>query len=322
MAPIRFGAVLVPLHTAWPPLLEAARLADRLGYDTLWISDHILADTGNPDQPIYESWTTLAALSTVTTHVQLGHWVVANTFRNPGLLAKMAITVDHASNGRAILGMGAGWFPLEHEAFGIDFGASLGQRLDWLDESVGLIRALLDGETVTHDGPHYHTRELKLNPPPLQQRLPILIGASGVRKSLRTVAKYADIWHAGGSTLDELRHLDEVLQGHAEAVGRDASTIERCWGPFGMVIRDDPWEARRRFAVKLFKQQQVSSQNDVDELLARRDPWFGPSEAIAERLRPYLDAGFRHILVEFWSPFDLETMERLIGEVKPLLAER
>lgn len=318
MMPIRFGIALVPQQTPWPPLLEAARLVDRLGYDTLWTSDHLLADTGNPDQPIFEAWTTLAAWSTATSRAGLGHWVVANTLRNPGLLAKMAVTLDHASNGRAILGIGGGWFPREHEAFGIDFGASLGERLDWLDESVGIIRALLAGETVTHDGPHYHTRELKLNPLPLQTRLPIYIGGQGERKTLRTVAKYADMWGAGSGSVDVLRRLDEVLEGHAEAVGRNSSTIERCIDK-NIVIRDEPREARRVYEERLYNNQQVSNYSDVEEHLGRYRPWFGPPERIAERLRPYLELGFRHVIVSGFSPYDLETIERLTGEVKPLL---
>jgi len=320
VTPIRFGIALVPQATTWPPLLEAARLVDRLGYDTLWTSDHLLADTGNPDQPIFEAWTTLAAWSTATARARLGHWVVANTFRNPGLVAKMAVTLDHASNGRAILGIGGGWFSREHDAFGIDFGASPGQRLDWFDESVGIVRALLAGETVTHDGPHYHTRELKLNPRPLQYRLPIMIGGTGERKTLRTVAKYADMWEAGDRSVDRLRHLNEVLEGHAEAVGRDSSAIERCIDKWPLVIRDEPREARRVYEEMLFNNQVVSNQNEVEEYLGRQERWFGPPVEIAERLRPYLELGFRHVILGVFSPYDVETIERFIGEVKPLVA--
>jgi alkanesulfonate monooxygenase SsuD/methylene tetrahydromethanopterin reductase-like flavin-dependent oxidoreductase (luciferase family) len=319
MPPIRFGISLDSQQTEWSPFLEAARLVDRLGYDTLWTDDHLLAGIGNLDQPIFEAWTTLAAWSTATSRVRLGHFVVANTFRNPGLVAKMVVTLDHASNGRAILGIGGGRIAREHDAFGLDFGASTGQRLDWLDESVGIIRALLAGETVTHDGPHYHTRELKLNPPPLQDRLPIFIGGKGERKTLRAVAKYADIWNAGWNFgVDELRHLDEILVGHAASVGRDPSTIERSTNLCPLIIRDDPREARRVFEA-VYLNNQANYQDDLEKFVGANGPYFGSPLEIADRLRPIVDLGFRHFIAHLFSPYDLETIERLILEVKPLL---
>ena len=130
--------------------------------------------------------------------MQLGLLVGANTFRNPGLTAKLATTLDHLSDGRAILGLGGGWFEREHEAFGLDFGAGFGERLERLDEAVGLIRRLLDGERVTHDGPTYQMRDALVAPRPVQRRLPILIGGSGPRKTLLTTARYADMWNAYG----------------------------------------------------------------------------------------------------------------------------
>jgi alkanesulfonate monooxygenase SsuD/methylene tetrahydromethanopterin reductase-like flavin-dependent oxidoreductase (luciferase family) len=126
------------------------------------------------------------------------------------------------------------------------------------------------------------------------------------------------VWGAGSGSIDVLRHLDEVLKGHAEAVGRDSSTIERCIDK-NIVIRDEPREARRVYEERLFNNQQVNHQSDVEEHLELQKPWFGPSEVIAERLRPYLELGFRHIIASRFSPYDFETIERLIGEVKPLL---
>ena len=227
MADLRFGVALWPQQTPWQAFLHAARLVDRLRYDTLWTWDHLYSDTGPPDQPIFEGWTTLGAWATTTEYARLGLMTGANTFRNPGLVAKSAITLDHASDGRAILGMGGGWFQLEHDAYGIDFGVSTAERLAWLDESIGITRRLLDRETVTHNGPHYRTRDLTLYPSPVQEHLPILIGGVGERKTLRTVAKYADMWNAIRRPVDELRHKIEVLQAHGEQVGRDTSVIER-----------------------------------------------------------------------------------------------
>jgi F420-dependent oxidoreductase-like protein len=300
-------------QTGWPALLDAARLVDRLGYDTLFADDHLYADAGDPYQPKLEAWTTLTAWAMATERVRLGHWVVANTFRNPGLLAKMATTVDHISGGRVILGIGAAWFELEHRAFGIDFGSSAGERLDWLDESAGMLRALFDGETVTRDGPHYRTQALRISPLPLQPRLPIMIGGGGERKTLRTVARYADIWHYFARPLDDLRRRIAALESHCADVGRDPATIERALTQRRLAIRDDPAAARRAFDAAL-------THNRTDPATFSPDgAWFGPPELIAEQMLPYLELGFRHLIVELPAPFDQETIERLIGEVKPLL---
>ena len=152
---MRFGAAFWVNRTDWPALRAASLAVERAGWDSLWVDDHLLADEGDPADPKLEGWTTLAALAVMTQRVRLGLLVGANTFRNPGLTAKLATTLDHLSDGRAVLGLGGGWFEREHEAFGIDFGTGFGERLDRLDEAVRLIRRLLDGETVTHDGRYY-----------------------------------------------------------------------------------------------------------------------------------------------------------------------
>src|SRR5438132_9524342 len=149
MTDLKLGILLWSQAATWPELLDAAKRVDRLGYDHLWTWDHIYAIFGDPYQPIVEGWTTLAAWAMATEQTRLGLLVGANTFRNPGLVAKMAATLDNISNGRGILGIGGARFELEHEEHGIDFGSGFGQRLDWLDESVGAMRTLLDGGTVT-----------------------------------------------------------------------------------------------------------------------------------------------------------------------------
>src|SRR5450759_3671043 len=173
----RLGVLLWSQATSWSDFESAARRVDSLGYDHLWAWDHLYAIFGDPYQPIFEGYTTLAAWAKVTTRVRLGLLVGANTFRNPGLVAKTLTTLDHISDGRAIAGLGGAWFDLEHAAAGIDFGRGFGERLDWLDESVGSIRALLDGEAVTSPvGGRYALDAMRLLPPPVQTHLPILIG--------------------------------------------------------------------------------------------------------------------------------------------------
>jgi len=158
--------------------------------------------------------------------------------------AKMAETLDHISEGRAILGIGGAWFELEHQAHGIDFGSGFGQRLDWLDEAVGAMRGVLDGKAVTSEpGAHYAFDDLRHQPLPVQKRLPIMIGGSGEKKTLRTVAKYADMWNAMG-TPEVMAHKVEVLRGHCDAVGRDINEIEFTLG-VKLTIRDSEAEADR-----------------------------------------------------------------------------
>ena len=195
---MQFGAAYWINRTTWPDLRDACLAAERAGWDSLWIDDHLLADEGDPTDAKFEGWTTLAALAALTVRPRLGLLVAANTFRSPGLTAKLATTLDHLSGGRAVLGIGGGWFAREHEAFGIDFGAGFGERLDRLDEAVGLIRRLLDGESVTHDGRFYAMHDAICEPRPVQARLPILIGGSGPTKTLRTTARYADLWNGYG----------------------------------------------------------------------------------------------------------------------------
>ncbi len=165
---MRFGAAYWVQRTGWPELRAAVLRAEAAGFDDLWIDDHLLSDEGDWHDPKLEGWTTLAAIAAVTERARLGHMVVANTLRNPGLTAKMTTTLDHVSGGRMILGLGAGWFAREHEAFGFDFGTGFGERLDRLGEAVPLIRRLLDGETVTHEGRFYRFDEAVCAPRPVQ----------------------------------------------------------------------------------------------------------------------------------------------------------
>ena len=224
--------------------MDAARRVDRLGYDHLWTWDHLYAIFGDPYQPILEGWTPLAAWAMATERTRLGLLVGANTFRNPGLAAKTAATLDHISGGRAILGVGGAWIDLEHQAHGIDFGSGFGQRLDWMDEAVGAMRDLLDGRSVTSaPGGHYAFDDLRHQPRPIQPRLPIMIGGRGEKKTLRSVAKYADMWNAMGS-VEVMAHKVDVLRGHCDAVGRDIDEIEFTLG-VKLTIRDSKAEAER-----------------------------------------------------------------------------
>jgi alkanesulfonate monooxygenase SsuD/methylene tetrahydromethanopterin reductase-like flavin-dependent oxidoreductase (luciferase family) len=313
MTNLKVGILLWNQATDWPAYLDAAQRIDRLGYDHLWAWDHIYAIFGDPYQPIFEGWTSLAAAAVATDRTRLGLLVGANTFRNPGVVAKSVATLDHISGGRAILGLGGAWFELEHEAHGIEFGASIGQRLNWLDEAVAACRSVLDGGDVTSDGTgRYAFKGLRHSPLPLQDHLPIMIGGSGEKKTLRTVARYADMWNAMGS-IEKMAHKVDVLREHCAAVGRDISEIEFTLG-VKLTIRDSRADADR-----VWREAMAFNRTPMDRVADDDTFWNGTSEEIADRLRPYVDLGFRTVISEQPAPYDTETLERFIGEVKPLV---
>ena len=313
MSDVRLGVLLWSQATGWPSFERAAIRVEELGYDSLWTWDHLYAIFGDPYQPIFEGYTTLAAWSKVTSRVRLGLLVGANTFRNPALVAKQVSTLDHMSDGRAVLGIGGAWHELEHQAHGIEFGASPGTRLTWMDEAVGAMRALLDGEALTSppDG-HYRFDDLRQEPYPLQAHLPIMIGGSGERKTLRSVAKYADQWNAMGS-VEKLKHKEEVLRAHCEAVGRDTSEIERTAG-CKPVIRNTKAEARRVWEAQMEHNRTPMSKVESDDTF-----WVGTPEMVAESMIERREIGFSTFLAEMAAPYDDETLERWIGEVKPMV---
>jgi alkanesulfonate monooxygenase SsuD/methylene tetrahydromethanopterin reductase-like flavin-dependent oxidoreductase (luciferase family) len=310
---LKTGILLWSQAAPWPDMLDAAKRVDRLGYEHLWTWDHVYAIFGDPYQPIVEGWTSLAAWAMATEHARLGLLVGANTFRNPGLTAKLASTLDQISDGRAILGLGGAWFDLEHQAHGIVFGSGFGQRLDWMDESVAAMRAVLDGRSVTSEpGGHYAFDDLRHQPLPIQRRLPIMIGGSGEKKTLRSVARYADMWNAMGP-LEVMAHKVDVLRDHCATVGRDIDEIEFTLG-VKLTIRDSRAEAERvRWAAMEHNRTPRAEVEDDDTF------WEGTPEEIADRLRPYVELGFRTVISEQPAPYDVETFERFIGEVKPLI---
>jgi alkanesulfonate monooxygenase SsuD/methylene tetrahydromethanopterin reductase-like flavin-dependent oxidoreductase (luciferase family) len=310
---LKTGILLWSQAATWPEMVDAAQRVDRLGYDHLWTWDHIYAIFGDPYQPIVEGWMTLAGWSMATERTRLGLLVGANTFRNPGLTAKLAATLDHISNGRGILGIGGAWFELEHKAHGIDFGSGFGQRLDWLDEAVAAMRAVLDGKSATSpDGGRYAFDDLRHQPLPIQRRLPIMIGGSGEKKTLRTVAKYADMWNAMGP-LEVMAHKVDVLRRHCDEVGRDIAEIEFTLG-VKFTIRNSKEEADRVWKANMEHNRTPLSEVEDDDTF-----WNGSPEQMAEKLRPYVDLGFRTVISEQPAPYDVETLERFVGEIKPML---
>jgi F420-dependent oxidoreductase-like protein len=319
---MKFGAQLWSQSSDWPTFRDGAVRVERAGWDSLWTWDHLLAVQGSWQQPIFEGWLSLAAWATLTSRVRVGLMVGANTFRNPGLTAKLATTLDHISGGRAVLGIGGAWFEREHDAFGIGFGSGLGERLDRLDEAVMLIRRLLDGETIDHEGRYYTMHDALQAPRPIQRHLPILIGGSGPRKTLRTVARYGDSWNTAG-LLEDVTARVAILREHCAAVNRDPSTIEMTIS-FPITIRDrlpDAERARAELLAYSGVHEGPGARDQVPYRLGSREqiPYLlGSPDTVADQIRPYRNLGFETVIVRLPAPYDAETIERIV-EVRDLL---
>ena len=229
----RFGLFLSQANRSWDEVLERFELAEALGFDHAWLVDHLLDTDGPSSHPCHEAWTLLAAIAARTERIRLGVLVTSNTFRHPAILAKEAVTVDHISRGRLILGLGAGWHEGEHRHFGIELPPPA-ERVDRLEEAIQVIRALSSGDRVDFDGRHYRLDGATLEPKPLQSPIPLLIAAHRPRM-IRLAARYADQWDTfpqmGGTATDGVTESIEerVRRFDAAALdaGRDPSTIRR-----------------------------------------------------------------------------------------------
>jgi probable F420-dependent oxidoreductase len=213
--------------SSWPEILAFARHAEAIGLDSVWVCDHFLSSPpGGAVEGIHEGWTILSALAASTRRVEVGSLVMCNSFRNPALLAKMAVTADAVSDGRLVLGLGAGWYDAEYVAFGYPIDHRVGR----LEEALQIITALLSGDSVTFNGRYYRMREAALLPSP-QRPIPILVAAKGPRM-LRLVARHADAWNTAwfGRPDDRLRRRLSDLKEALAAEGRDPTTLRRTVG--------------------------------------------------------------------------------------------
>jgi alkanesulfonate monooxygenase SsuD/methylene tetrahydromethanopterin reductase-like flavin-dependent oxidoreductase (luciferase family) len=308
------GAAFWINRTSWPAVRDACLAAERTGWDSIWIDDHLLADEGDWTDAKLDGWATIAALASMTSRVRLGLLVAANTFRSPGLTAKLATTADHLSAGRFVLGLGGGWFEREHDAFGIDFGSGFGERLDRLDEAAGLIRRLLDGERFSHAGRFYTMDDALCEPRPVQPRLPILIGGSGPTKTLRTTARYADLWNGYGPP-ERIAATSEILRERCAEVGRPFEAIKRTV-IVDAVVRDTTVGARAAWtdvAARHGIEHQRASDGSARDL-----DIGGPVGDVADFLERYRGLGVAEMMFTFRDPFDLETIER-VGELRAAL---
>ena len=304
-----FGLQLHPQYTTWDEMRDAALLAEQAGWDVLLTWDHFVPLMGDVTGPNLEGWQILAAFAAITKKAKIGMLVTGNTYRHPAVLANMGSTLDNISGGRAVLGIGAAWNEHEHKMYGIDFDTPA-IRLAKLREATRIIRGLLDDGTVTYAGKYYQLENATLGTRPIQKRLPILVGGGGEQVTLKITARYADWWHGFG-TADIIKHKLEVLKKHCEDVGRDPNEIAPTAGG-SILVRDDrdSIDARMR---------EVAARNKVEA--PNRPAVAGSPTQIAELLFGYHKVGVKGFLFGMSPPYDRETIERTMTEVKPRFLE-
>jgi F420-dependent oxidoreductase-like protein len=214
-------------HTTWQNMLDVWKEADRIDlFESVWNWDHLYPLRSDPHGTSLDGWVTLSALARETSRIRIGSMVNGMHFRHPSITAKMAVTLDHVSGGRSYLGLGAGWFEDEAAAHGIELG-TVGERMDRFEEGLEVIVSLFTEEETDFDGKHYQLQGALSEPKSLQQpHPPIAIGGTGRRRTLRAVARRAQLWDALMVETDEWTELREVLEGHCEAVGREAAEID------------------------------------------------------------------------------------------------
>lgn len=303
------GAHVGQQNLAMDELRATWRRLDAAGLD--WISawDHLYeAPPADGTIPHFEAVATLAALALETTNARIGCLVFYVGYRNPGVLAKAAVTLDHLSGGRFELGLGGGWHQWEAEAFGFDF-PSVGTRLDMLEEATVLIRSLLTKERTTFHGTHFQAVNASCLPPPVQEHLPIWIGGVGENRTLRTTARLADGWNAAYIAPEEFGRLNKVLDHWCEVEQRDPDDIERSVNLLFMASADSSAAAA---AAAAFDSQWGEMADRV-----RGGALMGTPDQVVDRVLAYHAAGADLVNVALRAPWDDEALEAYLTEVVP-----
>ena len=316
---LRVGFQVWSEFIGWSELMAAGRDIDARGFDELWSNDHLFpvapggpVVVGDLDGPVWEGWSVLFGWAAITSRARMGTLVSSASYRNPGILVKMATALDHATGGRAVLGLGAGWFEREHRAFGFAF-PPLGARIDRFAEAATVCRRLLDGETVTTSGEWFVMDGARNDPPPLQERLPLAIGGSGEKRTLRIVAEAADIWNGDGDDPDGFRRRNAILDDHAIAVGRDPGVIERTVGLPPPCIRGSRDEAVEALAAIL---ERHSESRASAQRAAATSPFADTATTVSALLRAYRAAGASAVIFDWPGPPDQATLDALAGPIR------
>ena len=301
---IHFGATLPQIKRTWEETRAACQEFEALGYDSVWLNDHLYGIPG-PQLPIFEAWTTLSAAAAITSRVKLGTLVSPVGFRNPALLAKIAATLDNISNGRVIVGLGSGWFEMEFSGYGFDF-PPLPVRLKQLDEACTLVKRMWTEDQPSFNGKHFHTDSVYCEPKPVQKpHPPLLIGGGGEQVLLRMVARHADIWNNLAIHQGQLAHKVNVLREHCRAVGRDPHSIQVSQQTM-VVIGKDSADAQ----AKLDKAQMIYGGHLGQGIV-------GTPEECIRKIRDHEAVGCTMFVIEFFGRDTREPARLFAEQVMP-----
>jgi F420-dependent oxidoreductase-like protein len=307
---IKFGLFLPQVGLHFGVIKERAQLADRLGFHSVWFVDHMWS-RGLPDLDQLEAWTLVSATAAITERLGIGTLVLCNSYRHPALLAKMLATLDNISNGRALLGLGAGWMEEEYRAYGYSF-PSARVRIEQLEEALAIIKLMLVEPRASFQGKYYAVDEAVNNPKPVQKpHPPILIGGAGEKRLLRVVAEHANIWNCPNTAAQALPHKLEVLKRHCDAIGRDPQTIEvseQCV----MVLGRDEKDLRQKTQ---FAKQALGSVFDIDKTAL-----CGTPDQLIEAIQNRNRQGVTLFTTLFGDLNQPETLELFASKVAPAFA--
>ncbi len=291
---------------------EIALRAEALGFDSLWLMDHLfqIPVVAPETDPILDCWTGLSALAAATRRIRLGTLVSAVGFRPPSVLAKISASLDVISEGRLVVGLGAGWCDWEHAAYGLEF-PDTGERLRRLEEAIQILIAMWSEERASFEGRYYRVKGAVCSPKPVQRpHPPILIGGNGPRVTLRLVAQYAQAHNLGGGSPRECARVLGLLREHCDALGTDYGAI---WKTrlTPILFADSERDAERRIA-------ELCPAGETEKGFRARTLIGTPAE-VARRLEAFVDAGVQGFLVSFWDVDALTPLEILMREVAPRL---
>lgn len=309
--PIRFGIQTGQQDVEYERMRDFWAKVDGWGYDSLWAFDHFYPIfVPDPTGPCMESWSLLGALSQHTKRARIGALVNGNTYRNPCLTAKMAATLDIASGGRLNLGLGAGWFELEHKSFGIDF-KTVPERLQALDESCQIIKGMFTQEKTSLAGKHYQVVDAVCNPKPIQKpHPPLMIGGHGERVLLKIVAKHADMWNMGNADANEMKRLIGIIERHGDTVGRNTDEIEMTEM---MAMSFNPPKHREEMLTGL-----VGMMGQTTPEKARERMIIGNKQECIDKIAKFVAAGVTHfIFMQVWPMVVDDEVQAFAEEVIP-----
>ncbi len=290
----------------WNTAVDIAVRAEELGYDSIWVYDHFHNVPRPAQEAVFECWTTIAAISQRTSRIRLGQMVGCNSYRNPGLLAKITSTVDVISGGRLDWGIGAGWYENEYRGYGYDFPKP-SERIGMLRETVEIVKSMWTQPETTYDGRHYKLQRANCDPKPLQApHPPVWIGGGGEQLTLRVVAQHADVSNYA-SSLDEFVRKSEILKGHCAEVGRDFDEIRRTISS-EVFIRETEAEVEAAGSLNLWGEPAEQW---------RAKALVGTPDQVSEKIQAYLDAGCTGF-VPWCSDYpSTETLEMFATKVIP-----